>query len=586
MKQPLIVKAPPASDQDGVKIDSEPDPKKLKSKQDFDMNRLLSPLDVPPPTKPSKPEFTCSEGWLDNVEVEILAQLESSDHPTGSERIPPMAVVRCSRGGKTRALYEIANKMHECRPSRGRIAAIYVTFNDFSSIQPDEQHDPLQALCQRIAFAALKDPLLDEDNKARAFEDFRSQIYDIRPKDIEKWIGSSRVILIIDELNNLTALTDEHSETAKSFGNFVKRLFIQPRGRYFVFSSHVLSTVATLGEFLDTGSARHVTLQELPLVDSLSTAMKHLHPSLHGAREAIYYGLMPGMVYETANRKVVAGKRAVAMRHYKESAIDVNNDFKNILCSLFSGDVEKVPSPLHILLDACGEPGWEKIRWVPFHLEYVMKNLPLRDAALKLATELGELCKHLSESKESSGDGWEAVFVLFLLARCIIGATDEFLPGSWFETDPLVKFNSSYFNLSKPLSDCKNWEDLKQGIEGYLGRNDDHPRTVSVFFPSHAKFERYDVIAVYSDEGKIKDVYGYQLKEGKANSKYPVEKEFTKSFVVKGCPPGSSTTDRNGWHIPCGVTIDKFFGESGKHWTPQEWVRLSATNLQQEQVSE
>jgi len=44
------------------KVGDFPDPKKLKSKQSFDMNTLLSPLQVQPPTKPSNPEFTCSEG--------------------------------------------------------------------------------------------------------------------------------------------------------------------------------------------------------------------------------------------------------------------------------------------------------------------------------------------------------------------------------------------------------------------------------------------------------------------------------------------------------------------------------------------
>jgi hypothetical protein len=211
-----------------VKIDKRqvggpPEPKKLKSKQTFDMRTLLSPLDVLPPTKPSKPEFTCNEDWMESVETEIEAQLESSDDPTGSERIPPMAVVLCSRGGKTRALYEIANKMHERRPSRrDPVAVIYVSFNDFSSLLPEEQHDPLQALCQRIAFTARMDPPRDMD-KADAFDQFRSKNYDIKPEQIHEWLGNSRAILLVDELNNLTALSEKHSDEATRFWNFVKK---------------------------------------------------------------------------------------------------------------------------------------------------------------------------------------------------------------------------------------------------------------------------------------------------------------------------------------------------------------------------
>jgi len=142
-----------------------------------------------------------------SVEIEIGAQLESADTSNGSVRVPPMAVVRCSRGGKTRALYEIAHRIHATsrRPGAQPVAVIFVTFNDFSSLQPHEQCDTANALCQRIAFAALKHAP-HGTSKARAFRAFLSKEYDIRVRDILHWIGKSRAILLIDELNNLSEL--------------------------------------------------------------------------------------------------------------------------------------------------------------------------------------------------------------------------------------------------------------------------------------------------------------------------------------------------------------------------------------------
>jgi hypothetical protein len=332
----------------------------------------------------------------------------SFDTPSGSIRVPPMAVVRCSRGGKTRALYEIANWIKEPSVHREPVAVIYVTFNDFSSLHDNEQDDPLQALCQRIAFAALKKPPLDED-KAASFEDFQSKYYDIRPKDITEWIGNSRAILIIDELNNLTALTAEKSKAAKSFGEFVKRLFLRESGRYFVFSSHVLSTVAAFGEFIDTsqGSERHITLQELPLVDNLSTAMKHLYSNLNGAREAIYYGLLPGMLYEQSRGSSIKGKREKAVRRYNNEVAVGTKDlvFKKILRSLFSGMIDDVPEQLHLLLDGCGEIGSQKIRWVPFHLGYVLERVTLSEESTlsRLSLEIAEICRSIKDADEASG---------------------------------------------------------------------------------------------------------------------------------------------------------------------------------------
>ena len=150
-----------------------PEPKKQMLNRDFDIDLLLSPLDVQPPTKPIEPEFTCSKNWLKNVGVEIDAQLTSFDTPSGSICVPPMAVVRCSRGGKTRALYEIANWMKEPSSTREPVAVIYVSFNDFSSLHNNEQDDLLQALCQRVAFAALKKPPLDEEDMATSFGAFK-----------------------------------------------------------------------------------------------------------------------------------------------------------------------------------------------------------------------------------------------------------------------------------------------------------------------------------------------------------------------------------------------------------------------------
>jgi len=77
-------------------------------------------------------------------------------------------------------------------------------------------------------------------------------------------------------------------------------------------------------------------------------------------------------------------------------------------------------------------------------------------------------------------------------------------------------------------------------------------------------------------KNKFTQIYGYQLKEGKADSKQPLEPAFAKSFVIKGSPP-VKTKESHGWTIPNAETIDDFFGYSGKHWTPQEWKRLEST---------
>jgi hypothetical protein len=67
-------------------------------------------------------------------------------------------------------------------------------------------------------------------------------------------------------------------------------------------------------------------------------------------------------------------------------------------------------------------------------------------------------------------------------------------------------------------------------------------------------------------------VYGYQLKEGKAKRGHIADESIDKSFLIQGA--GTKRTvlkDSKGWISPNKDVIDSFFGESGKHWTPERW---------------
>ena len=68
--------------------------------------------------------------------------------------------------------------------------------------------------------------------------------------------------------------------------------------------------------------------------------------------------------------------------------------------------------------------------------------------------------------------------------------------------------------------------------------------------------------------------------EGRGNPKQPVDSDVTESFVIKGLPP-RDTRVVNGWNVPSKDVIETFFGESGKHWTPEAWASLLATKPNQ-----
>jgi len=552
--------------------------------------RLLAPVEVSPP-RDTTPKFICPPDWLQEVKTKILARLEEEDEDNGPidkdgksdcklRRVPPMSLVRCSRGGKTRALYEIANAMKGYSDYlEDHVACLYVSFNDYTSLQPWEQADPLQALFRRIAFAASTPPPESRGTRAERFDAFLKDKPVWKKDAFLQWIGDTPCVLLIDELNNLNELTQLESDAAADFGRFLKTNFIGIKNRYLVYSSHLLGTNVFLSQYMDPskGSHRHVELQELPLVPSLQQALT-LKPSLDSAREAVYYGLIPGMIYESCGTGI-AGKRKTSVEDAIEKSKDLEIMFRSILRSLIDGVLRNgIPEDLHILLDSAKGKEYDddKIRWVPYHLQFVLEALGRNVFGnQELAGKLAHCCYVLKDAKEKSGDGWESLFVLLLVARCLNKLTDNtFVPPEWFlysqnTTDVCLNAYDSSLNNGVPFGDCKTWDSMKDGVPIGVAPQ------IAVLFPSHNNFEVYDVIVAFSQHGKRSCVFGYQLKEGKKSSRnHSPHRDMAKSFWVQGSPPTTTETTELGWTIPSRESINSFFGESGKHWTPECWRKF------------
>jgi hypothetical protein len=102
----------------------------------------------------------------------------------------------------------------------------------------------------------------------------------------------------------------------------------------------------------------------------------------------------------------------------------------------------------------------------------------------------------------------------------------------------------------------------------------------------------YDVIvAVYPSESDERQLYGYQLKEGRGSPKElkkTVKSKFIGSLVIRGEPNKAKSTQRKGvsWIVPGKKEIDSFFGVSGRSWTPQAWDNLLGEGGGREEVTD
>jgi len=203
--------------------------------------------------------------------TEIVKDVRKKIKDEGGEELQDVAVRNMEVGNKIRGYNQ---------GCEANIAALYVSFNDYSSLQPWEQENPLQPLLRRIIFMATHN-----DRRKRNIntsDDFANKMW---------WLGDSSLtpcVLIVDELNNLNQLSKKNSPAATEFAKFVKRYFIAIPNRYSVFSLLEVSTLDYFSCFVDPsrGSVRSVVLQELPIADTLTKAIK-LKSHLDSAREAI-----------------------------------------------------------------------------------------------------------------------------------------------------------------------------------------------------------------------------------------------------------------------------------------------------------
>ena len=156
------------------------------------MTTLCALEEIQPPPIPNNPPFTAPEGWLATTCELIKTHYKADD--TMEARIPPMALVRCSRGGKTRALYEIAHTL-----TTSNIAALYISFNDFSEVTESDKKDPVGAVCKRIALAALSNR--DFTRSSIQFGSLKGKY--VSEQQIVDWLGEQGCVLLIDELNIL-----------------------------------------------------------------------------------------------------------------------------------------------------------------------------------------------------------------------------------------------------------------------------------------------------------------------------------------------------------------------------------------------
>jgi hypothetical protein len=219
----------------------------------------------------------------------ILSELPMESAHGGGLRKPPVVFSRLARGGKTtclRLLFEEL-KANECNP-------IIISFNGDSYFQRRADETQAQAILRLIA-SQLVDCTSDE----------RLAIF-CTEEDLDKFLGTQKVVLLIDELNILACPPDIDA------AHLLRKCFLDKPNRHLVFTTHVPFTLEddvnyitqVMGQQQLTGSSGRgchivpmevsVNLLELQAMSDNCSSMTPLEVALYGGIPSLIYTVKSG----------------------------------------------------------------------------------------------------------------------------------------------------------------------------------------------------------------------------------------------------------------------------------------------------
>lgn len=493
---------------------------------------------------------------------------ECSD--SGADRVKPLVYARLARGGKTTFLIYLFEALKEVR-----CAPILITFNGHFFRSPGESQ--LQALIRLLSVAMTDINPADSHN------------YSYRGKDdllehIKKTADGLPVVLLIDELNSLSYGRPLDADASY----FLKRYFLDRRGYYLVFTSHILldlDEVILNRSVLGGGAYMQSTCNPpsprlfLTVHQPLSTDKQVLREmseeceALTPAEIAIYGGI-PSLIYVSKGRgKVTTPTQRFVSQKISVEAHNELSVLQKFIKEVLTGrrihtddDVRQFDMFSSIRDDGLA---WWPLCYISCILDLfpsVIGNIPFNDL----------VHDHLrvQATRTESGLDWELIVQSGLLLHCI----DAKVNGTGGPFD-IVEWGVKPDVLCIALpAECVTLDGAQTAITARMGRL--RRPTIAIVTFAYARFPDYDGLLAYrSVDGSSLRVIGFQCK---LNRSYPKRDApggwMEKSFLLRGNAPLTADQKR-GWEYCSKETIiSKVLGHSLSPLYPAHWPQSGATD--------
>jgi len=522
---------------------------------------------VPARFRPTTPQFFSPPNWLEDI-MDIVTMNICFQEGEATNRKSPICFARFSRGGKTRALMEVAKvASNHCR-------VIVISFNgetsfdeiDTAICNTYEEEGPLLCFLRRVAFTLLKEP--EQPSKFRSFKKF------VNRESLQTWLGEEKILLLIDELNQLPSIK-------MPLANVLLDIFLKPHGRFFIFTSHfACRSQDLLNDFLTGGvqkSSRVVFFPRLPIVENFESLQVAWECDLRREKKSlekenvVWYGQSPGLLWDNgAVDSKVPEINIIITDMLKEDKVTRSTLMKDIACSFFeSTSYVDVFKKLQWILDFYTvETSAQHFSWPMCYLSATLSALCSVDLLNFSATQfLIRICAaFIPHHKVNDGSRFEYLFVIVLLLRLLAELPDS----------KLLPLSCKHIFVE----DCGASVDLA-GLLQSLQKPQQFP-SCSLFFPKESRFELVDCVLVYWIDDEKVEVHSYQLKAGNKRPRnldsrllrnlhslmLPHAQTSVKFFWYHVCGRSAirELSRKSKWIVPNKDDKLSFFGDSGRLW--------------------
>ena len=502
-------------------------------------------VDIADCQRPALGESTCPYDKLVDVKDVVekmlcLIRQEIVVSTKSAQRGRPLMISRLARGGKTTLLSLLFDEL-KCQ----NVDVMFITFNGSSNFQSRQGESQRNAILRVIATQLVE------------IENSDALYIECDEKALDKYIGDSPFVLLIDELNALAAPVDAEA------GRMLRQLFLDKHNRCLVFTTHVPMNVEPQAcHYMATATVPSsprgcLTVPFHPTLDITSIRKMSDMCSAITPAEVMLYGGIPSLIYSVK----VMNEMSPEVRFFKNNVL--HSCDPGLLKSFVSSVVRGQRTDALARFDEFSTVSEEdRIRWPLCYIACILKTFELNEATHAVCEYCDSLSKLAQETE--SGKEWECVLNIAIIFRCLYQA--YYGSDSPFSIVPLG---------TKPTVKCRTLPPEIITLPAVMEQiaiivNSERTPCLLVLVPSYSKFPDVDGFVVYYDVEHELVVCGYQAKTGRGYPKKEAPQEVTRALLLRGKAPAMGSL-RKGWEYMSSEYVQQLLGYSLVPMYPHTW---------------